>query len=338
MRIKYNVAVVGAGISGSLVCRHLADAGFKVTLFDKDRSAGGRLKNLLLDGQAVDIGVPYIPGDSELLNGLKQRWLDEGVVTPWTVPVYDFRANGEPFVREEKTLFLGVERQSVLTDTLLQGVDLVGDTRVVSATAEDGWYLRCHQGETHGPYDFLILAMPAPKVALLLKEFPGLQAMARSVQYIPCWTSVLEFEEPLDPGFDVAHASDRFNGFPGLNPLYMLVHHNAKPGRKAAKDTWTLHWCARESLEYKDVSSDEISERSLIALEQLLDRPLPAATVHNQHWLHCQAIDRLNENSYYLDSDIHMGLCGDWFEPGGLVGAVASAEGLATAVIKAIQR
>ncbi|WP_426415633.1 NAD(P)/FAD-dependent oxidoreductase [Aestuariirhabdus sp. LZHN29] len=338
MRIKTNVAVVGAGISGSLISRRLADAGLKVTLFDKDRGAGGRLKNLTLDGEPVDIGVPYIPGDSEQLDALKSGWIEAGVITPWTVSVHDFHGNGEPFVKEERTLYLGTHTQSAVTEQLLQGVDLVGDTRVVSATAEDGWYLRCHQGETHGPYDFLILALPAPKVALLLKEFPGLQAMARNVQYIPCWASVLEFDEVLDPGFDVAHASDRFNGFPGLNPLYMLVRHNGKPNRSAVKDTWTVYWCARESLEYKDVSSDEISERSLKALEQLLDRPLPSARVHNHHWLYCQAFDRLNENSYYLDSDIHMGLCGDWFEPGGLVGAVASAEGLATAVINAVKR
>ncbi|MCL6414346.1 FAD-dependent oxidoreductase [Aestuariirhabdus sp. Z084] len=338
MRIKYNVAVVGAGLSGSLVARRLADAGLKVTLFEKDRSSGGRLKNLLLDSQPVDIGVPHLPGGSELLTTLKQQWLDAGVITPWPVDIYDFHNNGEPFTKQQKTLYLGTNYQAQVTEALIQDIDLVCDTRVISAVAEDGWYLRCDQEETHGPYDFLIMALPAPKVALLLKEFPGLQAMARNVHYIPCWMSVLEFEEPLNPGFDVAHASDRFNGFPGQNPLYMLIHHNNKPSRSAGKDTWSVYWCARESVEYKDVSSDEVSERSLRALEQLLDRPLPAAQVHNHHWLYCQSFDQLNENSYYLDSDIHMGLCGDWFEPGGLAGAVASAEGLADALLKTLPR
>jgi predicted NAD/FAD-dependent oxidoreductase len=54
-----SVAVIGAGMAGIGAARVLADAGFRVVVFDKSRGLGGRCATKRWEGHSVDHGAQY---------------------------------------------------------------------------------------------------------------------------------------------------------------------------------------------------------------------------------------------------------------------------------------
>jgi predicted NAD/FAD-dependent oxidoreductase len=54
-----SVAVIGAGMAGIGAARLLADAGFRVVVFDKSRGLGGRCATKRWEGHSVDHGAQY---------------------------------------------------------------------------------------------------------------------------------------------------------------------------------------------------------------------------------------------------------------------------------------
>nr|MBP7992886.1 FAD-dependent oxidoreductase [Candidatus Magasanikbacteria bacterium] len=53
---KPEIAVVGAGLAGLATAYELAKAGMRVTVFEAEARVGGRVKSVLVNKQAVDLG------------------------------------------------------------------------------------------------------------------------------------------------------------------------------------------------------------------------------------------------------------------------------------------
>lgn len=52
-----SIAVIGAGPGGLAAAKELNAQGFKVTVFDRNPSAGGKVKTVTIDGHAIDVGA-----------------------------------------------------------------------------------------------------------------------------------------------------------------------------------------------------------------------------------------------------------------------------------------
>ena len=60
--------IVGAGISGLITARHLADAGVSAMVFDKGRSVGGHLATRRIGEARLDHGLQFDGSLSRLLH------------------------------------------------------------------------------------------------------------------------------------------------------------------------------------------------------------------------------------------------------------------------------
>ena len=70
---KYDVIVVGAGVSGLLAALTLSKHGKKVLVLEKSRHLGGNCSSYIVDGYQVDTGAHAI---THLLEGPLKRLMD----------------------------------------------------------------------------------------------------------------------------------------------------------------------------------------------------------------------------------------------------------------------
>ena len=75
--------VIGAGISGLLVAKHLQSHGVKVTVIDKGRRPGGRVSTKEHTDGTFDHGAQFITTRDKLFRNVVEGWLAAGAVSPW---------------------------------------------------------------------------------------------------------------------------------------------------------------------------------------------------------------------------------------------------------------
>jgi renalase len=168
-----SIAIIGAGLAGLEAARRLTAAGAVVTLFEKSGGRGGRVATRRMETAAFDHGAP-------LLHGLDADTIRAAGAMPWRDGV------------------IGVPGNSNLGRALAEGLDVSGRTRVTGITAVDGgWRLECEDGPAAGPFDRVLVAIPAPQAHALLgplaARFPGLDAVAMA----PGLTLMARFAVPV---------------------------------------------------------------------------------------------------------------------------------------------
>lgn len=81
------IAIIGAGVAGLSCGQALQDGGHVVALFDKGRSAGGRMATRRVPAPAGDIafdhGAQYFTVRAPVLAAAVTSWQAAGVVARW---------------------------------------------------------------------------------------------------------------------------------------------------------------------------------------------------------------------------------------------------------------
>ena len=78
------VVVVGAGMTGLVAARTLAEAGVEVTVLDKGRGVGGRLATRRIGDARLDHGAQFFTVRSDEFRSLVDDAIAAGVVDEWT--------------------------------------------------------------------------------------------------------------------------------------------------------------------------------------------------------------------------------------------------------------
>ena len=100
--------------------------------------------------------------------------------------------------RDGPERWVGVPSMSALARHLGRGIAVHSGTRVVAVEGDGGrWRLRCDDGSARGPFDIVVVAVPAPQAGPLLAEAPALAARAGEALLAPCWALMLAFAAPL---------------------------------------------------------------------------------------------------------------------------------------------
>lgn len=285
-----SAAIVGAGMAGLACAAKLAEAGWRVALFDKGRRPGGRMssKTVRAGGAdfAFDYGAQYMtvrdPGFVTQVRG----WADNGVAAPWPIAGQDG--------------WVGVPAMSTILSHMAEPLAPRWSTHIRTVTHDaEGWHL-VHDAGREGPFDALILALPAEQVpALADRHDPALSAMATAHPSAPCWTVLLGFECRLAVG-------DRLEA---VGPIDWAARNNAKPGRDGG-EAWTIHATADWSLRHMESDAASVTAMLLRALEERVGT-LPAPVHAAAHrWRYARS-GKAGIGAYHAPA-IGLAACGDW--------------------------
>ena len=322
MMTPFHIAVIGAGIAGLSCATALQHAGFRVSVFDKSRGPGGRMSTRVGDGWQCDHGAQYFTASDPGFQAEVARWQAAGAAAPWYPALHRLDHDGSS-VCSPMPRFVGTPRMTSPAKLLASALRLRSET-LVTALRRDaaGWRLQAHdEGWLDGHFDAVVLALPAPQAAPLLRPVaPQTAALADAVAMAGCWAMLLQYDAPLGLGFDAA--------FVNHGALRWVACDRSKPGRDGA-ESWLLHASASWSESHIDLDPERVGTMLLAAFAELGAAPPQRASVHR--WRYASTVHTRSE-VFVWDGEQALGVCGDWLNGGTVEAAWVSGQRLAARI------
>lgn len=326
----FKVAILGAGVAGLRCAQILRDVGLSVTAFDKGRGLGGRVATRRVDSNlAFDHGAQYFTASSPSFLAQTQSWTSRGVAQEWLGKIVKLSGAGVADTTPRHR-YVGTPGMSALGTDLAKEIAVLRETQVKRVTRNDAaWTLLDQAGKTHGPFDILVMTLPAAQSADLLKDHP-LGRQAAGVSMSPCWAVLAGFSERVDLPWDGAFVEG--------SPISWLARNSSKPGRPTGPDCWVIHAGPEFSLANLEQPAESIAQTLLEEFSRSAGLRLPPRVHLSAHrWRHSQASSNV-ESLCLFDADARLALCGDWLAGGKIEGAYLSGESAAFAVAKSLGR
>ncbi len=321
---RRHIAVVGAGITGIACARTLAQAGHKVTVFEKSHGAGGRMSTRNTEFGGFDHGTQYFTvRDARFEKALA---MTPGLVRPWsanTVRILDelgrVVASSLP---PKEAHWVATPGMNALVrhwaQPLAEQGHLLLQTQVVRLEADkldpQRWQLQT-EGDgspVHSGFDTVVLALPSVQAhALLLNSQQGKSLMApiAGVSVAPCWTLMLAFPQALQP--TLSHLGPHWNAARSTHHrIAWLARESSKPGRSPL-ERWTVQASPDWSQRHLEDDAERVKAKLLKAFTEVtgIRAQPPFAAVHR--WRYAQTTQPLGQ-SHLWDADTRIGVCGDW--------------------------
>ncbi len=339
-----SVAVIGAGIAGAACAASLLRSGCRVTVFDKSRGVGGRMATRRLrwcdaDGAeheaAFDHGAQQFSARHPRFRACVGRAVEAGVVSAWQPRVH--RSGPVPFAKQA---FVARPGMPALCRHLLAGVPVLLEQSVQRLQrGSEGWRLVIDGGESVGPFDQVMLAMPPAQAALLLAgHHDGWADHLASLRMDPCWTLMAVTDE-VDWPWDAAE--------PPRGPLAWIARDDRKPGRRApdGRAVWVAQATAAWSAAHLEEDPAAVADALRDALAALLPARWSAVSDGRWqrrpvHWHHASvhrwryalpaalSTDPATRVDCWWDAARGLGVCGDFLGGGGVEAAWRSGDEL----------
>lgn len=351
------VAVVGAGVAGTLCARTLADYGCDVTVFDKSRGVGGRMATRrLADGQVVDHGPAFMQWNSAKFRHWLKSWEADEVVKRWDAKVVRWDGQSDlvqaPSTRDAG-VFVGGRGMSDLAKHFAQDASLVLQTQVQSLRQNGReWYVQCERespsGKTHeelGPYDAVVINVPPVQCKGILGATRWERfALGEEVEnwMEPVWAMVIGFQERWQIPVDGVL-------FDGHEVLDWMGRETSKPGRlgnggglQGKGEYWVVHSRGSWAREHLECSTEEVTQKLLATLKGLGCAGMPEVSFVQVHRWRYARVDRnvsrvqRSAEQFWWDKSVRLGVCGDWLSssPYGIQGALESGAAMAGCLLR----
>ncbi|MFZ5833142.1 MAG: NAD(P)/FAD-dependent oxidoreductase [Planctomycetota bacterium] len=316
-------AVVGAGMSGLICARTLADRGVSVVVFEKSRGTGGRMATRRTDGGlAFDHGAQYLTVCDGRFEGYVRSWQQAGLVASWEGSIRVLEDGRIEPCRTERERFVGTPTMSSVCKHLAAKIEVRLQCEVGSLErVGESWRLIDPKGEDLGNFDLVVISAPAPQAARLLAPVGGLAEEARRVQMQPCWALMAAFDDRLPLPFDGA--------FVHGSPLAWVARSSSKPGRSLSRDCWVLHASPEWSEEHVEAVGEEVVAPMLDAFFKAAGtQPARPDFTSAHRWRYARPTKTL-EDRFLRDQIKGLVACGEWCAGPRVEGAFLS--GLAAA-------
>lgn len=320
------VAVIGAGLSGLLAARTLADHTLDVTVFEKSRGLGGRAATRHDGPFRFDHGAQYFTVRDRRLAPYIESWQQRGLIAPWEGALAVREGGAWRPANNDVRRWVAVPGMSALGGHL--GEDLTVQREVpVEHIQREGtqWRLVSDSGADLGVFDVVLVCVPGPQAVTLLEPVaPALAAMARTAVMHPTLATMVVLQDRPAIPYDGAFLND--------DPVMAWIARDAsKPGREA-HETWVLHASRPWSTEHVDAAPASIAVAMIAAFGALLGQPVQPVHAMAHRWRYALP-DPVTPDAALYDAALGLGAAGDWCGGPRVEGALLSGMALAGRVL-----
>lgn len=293
------IAIIGAGMAGITAARTLKAAGHTVQVFEKSQGSGGRLATKRSAIGRINLGAQAFSSDDPLFLDELHTWQQAGWV--------------QQHCNAGKSHWTGMPYMSALTRNLLSDIDTLFACEIHTLSRHgDAWLLHDQHAQTHGPFQQLIVAIPAPQASALLSSYAqDIAAQAANIEVQPIWMVALGFKQPL------THE----NPLERLNNAVIAEIMHTPLSTDHPMQSWVLRSSVAWSVEHLEDDHEQVIHALREAFSAVLGRPLPqhdSAFAHRWRY----ALGALKQPAAVL-SDQQQGLyvAGDWCGSGDVYSA-----------------
>lgn len=319
------IAVLGAGLSGLTLATELKDDA-EVTVFEKSHSVGGRMSTRTFGKYSFDHGAQYFSVKSNAFADFLKPFKDNNIVEKWNPNIVEIGMNGEttPIIWNQPR-YVASSGMRGLCEALAHGLNIELNRKITRVeNSDDGNWLISEDGQSIGPYDWVITTAPSHQAAELLPARSSIQSALSAVQMKGCYALMLGFDHQLDIPWDAALRP----AYSAENAISWVAINSTKPNRN---DGYSI--LAQSSNDWANDRLDEdqskINEFLLHDLEGLLGFELPARAYEELHkWRYANVPKPANQD-YLMDHALGLAACGDWCLHGKVEAAFLSAHALA---------
>ena len=317
-------AVVGAGIAGITCARTLAQAGCRVSVFEKSRGAGGRMATRETEFGGFDHGAQYFTvRDERFEHALATA---SGLVRPWSansVQILDGQGRVvAASLPAREAHWVATPGMNALVrqwaEPLAAASHVMLDTRV-AFIEEDKLDPQRWQLQTDGPgagvhsgFDAVVLAIPSTQAHALLRtsrQSEALQADIAGVNVAPCWTLMVAFPQALQP--TLASLGPQWNAARSTHHrIAWLARESSKPGRGPI-ERWTVQANPEWSERHLEDDAERVKAKLLKAFAEVTGIRAEPPHAEVQRWRYAQTTKPLGK-THAWDADTRIGACGDW--------------------------
>ena len=320
-------AVIGAGMAGVACARTLVQAGHRVTVFESEPGAGGRMASERTPFGRFDSGAQYFTvRDPRFVRALQTA---PTMCKPWSanaVRVLDPRGRvAEAALPSLESHWVALPGMDALVAhwAVPLGDALVTATRVtkVEPDAIDAkrWQLRTERTGTaqqeqqvYSGFDAVLLAVPPTPARRLLadgKLSPTIERQMAPVQVAPCWTLMIAFPQAMQP--TLSHLGPQWNAARSTHHrVAWLARESSKPGRDTI-ERWTLQASAAWSQEHLRDDGPRIEAKLLRAFSEITGIHAVPSHAQTRCWPEAKTETPAGK-SHLWDAKARIGAAGDW--------------------------
>lgn len=319
------IAVLGAGLAGLTLASEMKNHA-EVTIFEKSHSIGGRMSTRISGNHSFDHGAQYFSVKSTAFDDYLKPFKDAQIIQQWHPKIVEIDADRRttPIIWNQAR-YLATPGMRGLCEALADELDVKLSTKVTQIEIrDDGNWLTLEDGQSFGPYDWVVTTTPSHQAAELLPEETSMQAALSAVQMKGCYALMLGFTKPLDIPWDAALRQTLSTD----NAISWVTINSTKPNRG---DGYSILAQSSNDWANERLGEDqgEIKAFLLGDLEDLLGFELPARTYEELHkWRYANVSKPANQD-YFIDEALHLAACGDWCLHGKVEAAFLSARALA---------
>jgi len=280
------VAIIGAGMSGAACAQELTERGIAVDIFERGRTAGGRMSSPTVHERRVDLGAAYLTAKDESFSAQVDDWVRRGLARPWTDTFDVVSPSGRDVTSGPVRYATAHGLRSLVRDLLPADVRYESRTDTVDDL----------------DHDAVVLAMPDPQAARLVPD------AFEWVDFEPVIAVAAGWPERSWDVSDAAFVNDD----PDIS---FIADDGARRGDRAP--VLVVHTTAARARRHLDRPNDA-GAPVLAAVRRLLGVAAEPTYAHVHRWTFAKPVGTHGDDAYgLLPGDRPVGICGDAWCPSG---------------------
>ena len=317
----FEIAIIGAGISGLMAATYLAEKGKNSVIFDKGRGPGGRMSTRRFGEFRLDHGAQFFTVRDPRFEKYVQGWEKAGVAKIWCK---GFSGTGDGHPR-----FRGTEGMNSIPKWLASQLDVRTGHKVKSIRFVNNlWQLDFEDSQSVSA-DQLLMTSPVPQTIALLEAgqvelAPTTRNFLSLISYDPCISVMVIPKKPL---FMPEHGGWQINE----EPLQFVADNQLK-GLTNPGQALTFHLGPRASTEHWESGPEKLSDLVIGELRKK-GKDLVIEDIQVHRWRYSQP-SRLHDESFLVAKGVpNLVFAGDAFAGPKVEGAALSGLSAAQAMI-----